>query len=320
MRWQERRNGISVLIPTQNEEAVVALCVLSFLEFGDELIAVDNGSTDRTKEIVKDLESVYPKRIKFFDVPELPDLYQNRQYAFSKSSYRWVVRADSDYVAYTDGEYSILRFREKLLSQKRSFLPKVYAVPQVNVTGDFWHTGLERKPGGLAPGDPGRYVPPPVSPPMLRIYEVFPGFRFQRLGRWEGVRFSYMLGKIKVKIEHPLWMHCNLKSSRSYLFRSERTNWRELGDYARYPTLESYVRQAIQHKYGTQDIDEAAEHYLRRSVYPFLQPYDPDEYYVYPRLVQEQMGRNCIYRIVKSDDKVKREYLGIDPLPYEGRG
>lgn len=316
MKWYERKNGISVLIACQNEEAIIALCILSFLEFGDELIVVDNGSTDRTKEIVSDLQAMYPHKIKLYDVPELPDLYHNRQFAFAKSSYRWIVRTDADFVAYTDGDYDILHFRERLLSQKRLSWPISYGFWLPNLMGDFWHTGRERGPSSLGPNDPGRYAPPPMTHPTTRIYEVFPGFRFQRLGRWEGVRFQRILNRIKIQLDHPLWMHCNIKSNRSYLFRSERTNWRELGNYKRYPSLETYVRDVIQEKYGTDDVDEAAEIHFRNYVFPYLQPYDSQKYYPYPRLVREQMERNCIYRITKSDSNVGREYYGIEPQPY----
>ena len=307
MRWYERKNGISVLIACQNEEALISLCIRSFLEFGDELIVVDNGSIDRSKEIVRSLQAQYPEKIKFFDVPELPDLYHNRQYAFEQSSYRWIVRADSDFVAYTDGEYDIRQFREFLLAQKRLPIPKVYGAPLPNVTGDFWHTGLNHVDGKRSPNDPGRYVPRPVTSAHMRVYEVFPRFRFQRLGRWEGIRFNRFIRKISVMLDRPLWMHCNLKTTRSYLFRSERTNWRELGDYATYPTLESYLRTVVLQKYGTEDLDEAAQIYLRESIYPFLQPYDPEKYFAYPKLVIEQMTDNPIYKIIKRAGRMQRE-------------
>lgn len=305
-----------MLIACQNEEALIAPCILSFLGFGDELIVVDNGSTDRTKEIAKDLESMYPDKIRFFDVPELPDLYHNRQYAFSRSSYRWVVRADGDFVAYTDGDYDILRFRRKLLTQGHLSWPITYGFWLPNLIGDFWHTGLERETATLGPHDPGRYVPPPMTHPTTRIYRVFPGFRFQRVGRWEGVRFQRALNLVRCDLEYPLWMHCNIKSARTYLYRSERTNWRELGDFNRFPTLESYVRDVIPSKYGTHDIDAAAEMYFKSHLSPFLQPYDPRAYHPYPRLVQEQMKRNYVYRVSKRGDDVRRECLGVDPLPH----
>lgn len=314
MKWSDRKNGISVLIASQNEEAVVALCLLSFLEFGDELIVVDNGSIDRTKEVIQDIRATYPQKIKFYDKPDLPDLYQNRQYAFSKSSYRWVVRADADYVAYTGGKYNILKVRKKLLATKAGLFPKVYAVPQCNVTGDFWHTGFDRNTVQLGKHDPGRYVAPPVSVPMVRIYEAFPGFKFQRIGRSEGTTFNLLMRFLKLTLPYPLWMHCTLKSEYNLLFRSERTNWRELGDFATYPTLEAYVKSVISDKYNTSNIDKAAEIYVENFYFPFLQPYDSEKYFPYPDLVLKQMNINPIYHIKNKNDKLTRDFLGINKL------
>jgi hypothetical protein len=91
-------------------------------------------------------------------------------------------------------------------------------------------------------------------------------------------------------------MHCNIKSRLNYLYRSERTNWRELGDFATYPTLHSYVQTQCIQKYGTEDLNEAAEIFMRERVEPFLQEYDPDQYYPYPRLVAEKLDRRQIER------------------------
>lgn len=186
-----------------------------------------------------------------------------------------------------------------------------YAVPFANLTGDFWHTGREQSVG---PHAPGRYVPGPVTRSgRPRIYEVFPAFDFRRLGRGEGVRFQRVIRRLKTNMVSPLWMHCNLKSDRSYLFRSERTNWRELGNFQRYPTLEVYVREVIPRKYGTQDVDEAAEIYMRKNIYPFLQVYEPEMYFPYPTLVQEQMSENPVYEINSlNSSNPRRMYFGVE--------
>ena len=316
MKWWPRKNGISVLIAAQNEEATIEGCIRSFLEFGDELIVVDNGSTDQTKVIVKDLRATYHRKIKFYDVPELPDLYQNRQFAFSHSSYRWVVRCDADFVAYTEGEYNILHFREELLATKKALLPKFFTVPFANLVGDFWHTGKEKNKQSGSTHAPGHYVPGPITKGgRPRIYEVFPGFKFQRLGRGEGVKYQRVIRRLKINLESPLWIHCNLKSDRSNLYRSERTNWRELGDYQRYPTLESFIRDVIPQKYGTQDVDEAAEIYMKKSIYPFLQLYEPEKHFPYPSLVRIQMRENPVYKINMKNNLFVREYLGVNRVP-----
>jgi len=48
----DRPNGISMLLASQNAIATVEMCVLSNLCFADEIIAVDNGSTDGTVEVL----------------------------------------------------------------------------------------------------------------------------------------------------------------------------------------------------------------------------------------------------------------------------
>ena len=299
-----------MLIPTQNEEAVVGLCIRSFLGFADELIVVDNGSTDHTQEIVQDLATQHPRKIKFFDVPELPDLVHNRRYALAQSQYEWIVRADSDYVCYTDGDLDVMQFREFLLKRKRALRPEAVAVPQSNIVGDFWHTGVPMRPGGYRANPERQHVSEALVPPMVRFYRHFPLFQFVRRGRRETVRFRHVLKVIRW--ERPLWMHCNIKSDMNLFFRSERTDWRELGDFKRYPTLPAYIQAHVQRKYGTSDLDVAARLYMERHVLPYLEPYDPDRYYPYPRLVQEQMERNPVYKISKSKRGLTRDYLGVD--------
>jgi hypothetical protein len=107
-------------------------------------------------------------------------------------------------------------------------------------------------------------------------------------------------------------MHCNLKSDMSYLYRSERTNWRELGDFKRYPTVEEYVQAIIPKKYQTTDTEEAAQRYMQKNFFPFLRKYNPDEFYPYPEVVQKQMKRNPIYRILERDGRIEREFSGYD--------
>ncbi|HUT21012.1 MAG TPA: glycosyltransferase, partial [Anaerolineae bacterium] len=82
-----RPNGISVLVACQNSARTVELCLRSFLSFGDEVIVVDNGSTDGTRDIVRQFAAEHD-RVQFFDRPELPDLYQNRQFALERSRFR----------------------------------------------------------------------------------------------------------------------------------------------------------------------------------------------------------------------------------------
>src|SRR5258708_27112141 len=55
---------ITVIIPTLNEEKLIGLCLQSLIEqqpAPDEILVVDNGSTDRTVAIVNDFMSAHPQ-------------------------------------------------------------------------------------------------------------------------------------------------------------------------------------------------------------------------------------------------------------------
>ena len=307
---QKRKPGISVLIATQNEEALVSLCLRSFLDFGDELVVVDNGSTDQTIEIVSDLASRYPDKIRFFNRPELPDLYHNRQFALEQSRYEWIMRADSDFVAYTAGEYNIENLRTFLLSRKRKIRPEAVRVIMSNVVGDFWHTGIPL-PAGEVEANPERICTlGPVVRPTMRFYRHYPWLRFVRRGSLELVRFWRVMKRITW--DTPLWMHCNIKSDMNYFFRSKRNDWRKLRNFKKYPTLVSYIEDTVMNEYGTSDLPEAARLYMERNVYTYLQPYDPKRFHSYPSLVLQQMEKNPIYKIFQDEGRLKRKYLGID--------
>lgn len=287
-RFKKRKNGISVLLPTQNEELIVRLSILSFLDFADEIIVVDNGSIDKTKKIIKDLEKKY-KKIKFFDRPELPDLSSNRQFALRKSSYRWICRFDSDYVAYTDKENSIKNLRKLLIKVPKGIIPKVISLNKVNVDGDFWHTRKDKfsKYGKVIRG------------PELRIYEFFPFLTFSRFDKREFANFQNFMKVIK--LNQVYYMHCTIKSELNLFLRSERSNWRKSGNYRKYPNLLNFIKDNIKQKYRTEDINEAIRKFKKNIVFNkenYIK-YDPNNYLPYPTLIEGEMQKEKAFKIKK---------------------
>ncbi|MBA5762801.1 glycosyltransferase [Vibrio sp. 404] len=288
-KWT-KNNGISVLISAQNEEKIIRMCVESFLEFGDEIIIVTNGSTDGTIGICKELEKKYPQIVRHYDKPALPDLYQNRAYALSKAKYKWVMRGDADYVAYNDedGKRSIQSLRKRILKTNTIF-PTAFFLEQVNIYYRINMTGISKKfrekqrDGKFT----GHFVPETYAGYMSRIYLNTPLLKFIRQGRTEGVRFPKLYKQIF--IDQPYWFHVTLKAKKDLFYRSERTNWRELGDYNTYPYLQDYIeKNTLVYKYSTSE-NEAIEQYMKDDVLPYLKEYDESKNYPYPQRILNEI-------------------------------
>lgn len=282
-----RCQGISLLVPTQNAEKTVEMCIRSFSGFPDEMIVVDNGSTDSTKEIVRELEKEYD-HVTFYDAPHLKDLYENRQYAFERSHFEWIMRIDSDYVAYTEGEYDIAKLREKLLATRRrlSVRPTAFNIFQVNLQDRIDMTGPTEEERSE---DVKSFVVTPTWRLRARIVRYYPFMKFMRLGRWEGLRFLRHFHSEDLDV--PYWFHCNFKQPADYFRRHQRQNWRECGDFEAYPTLDHYIeKHVLPGQYPGQDYDTVVQEFYANEIQRHLVPYDPRKYYPYPSMLKERFN------------------------------
>ncbi len=80
---------LSVVISAWNEEAKIKQCLAS-VSWADEIIFVDNSSTDQTPHIAKQFTS------KVFKRPNNPMLNVNKNYGFSKATSDWILSLDAD--------------------------------------------------------------------------------------------------------------------------------------------------------------------------------------------------------------------------------
>ncbi|WP_368293713.1 glycosyltransferase [Dehalobacter sp. TBBPA1] len=111
----EKEITISLCIIVKNEEKTIGRCLESVLGVPDEIVIVDTGSTDRTKEIVKK----YTNQI--FDFIWIDSFAAARNLAFSQATMDYILWLDADDVLLAEE-------REKLLKLKKNFDPLVDAV------------------------------------------------------------------------------------------------------------------------------------------------------------------------------------------------
>jgi glycosyltransferase involved in cell wall biosynthesis len=117
-------NTISLSMIVKNEEKTLERCLRSVESIPDEIIIVDTGSEDNTKEIARSFTS------QVFDFEWVDDFSAARNYAFE--------RATMDYILWLDADDILLpEERTKLLELKNTLAPSVDAVSMI------YHTAFD---------------------------------------------------------------------------------------------------------------------------------------------------------------------------------
>lgn len=80
----------SVVLATYNEAKNIRDCLVSVKSLADEIVVVDGGSTDSTREIAKKLGA------KVFKVTNQPIFHVNKQLAVDKAAGKWILQLDAD--------------------------------------------------------------------------------------------------------------------------------------------------------------------------------------------------------------------------------
>ena len=99
---------ISLCMIVKNEEAVLARCLDSIKEAVDEIIIVDTGSDDSTKEIARKYTS------EVYDFEWVSDFSAARNFAFSKAKMDYQMWLDADDIVPAEEAEKILQLKNTL--------------------------------------------------------------------------------------------------------------------------------------------------------------------------------------------------------------
>lgn len=112
--------SVAAVIITKNEEAHLHECLASVIDWVDEVVVLDSGSTDRTKDIAEQLG------VRFYQNLEWPGFGRQRQIAQGYVTSSWCFWLDAD-------ERVSLALRDEILSVVRQGAgDHVYAIPRLN--------------------------------------------------------------------------------------------------------------------------------------------------------------------------------------------
>ncbi len=99
---------LSVCMIVKNEEDVIGRCLECIKDIADEIIIVDTGSSDKTKEIVKKYTD------KIFDFPWINDFSAARNNSFSYATQEYIMWLDADDVIDEENRQKLLLLKDKL--------------------------------------------------------------------------------------------------------------------------------------------------------------------------------------------------------------
>lgn len=89
-------NTLSVVLATRNEETNIERCLRSVAAIADEVIVVDENSTDGTREIAREMGA------KVYIEPHHDNFHITKQKALSKATKDWILQLDADEVVTTE--------------------------------------------------------------------------------------------------------------------------------------------------------------------------------------------------------------------------
>lgn len=118
-------NTLSVVISAYNEEHTLGACI-DAVSWADEIIVIDNESTDKTASIAK------AKGAKVYQRPNRVMLNTNKNYGFTKATMDWILNLDAD-----ERVTSELKKEIQLILQKPTDIVG-YDIPRQNIIFGKW--------------------------------------------------------------------------------------------------------------------------------------------------------------------------------------
>jgi glycosyltransferase involved in cell wall biosynthesis len=170
---------ISLCMIVKNEESVIARCLNSVKDIVDEIIIIDTGSTDNTKEIVKGFTN------KIYDFNWINDFSAARNYSYSKATMDFILWLDADDVVLKED-----RIKFKHLKQNFDLMVDIVMMKynvgfdaQGKATFSYFRERLSKRSGNYSWFEPvheylqlsGKIINVDICITHKKIYTAVPG-------------------------------------------------------------------------------------------------------------------------------------------------
>jgi glycosyltransferase involved in cell wall biosynthesis len=277
--------GVSALVRARDEEDWIEPSLRSLEGFADEIVVVDNGSTDRTLERARALVGRLAVDLRVHEAPGLDHAALSND-VLGRARFRWVIRWDADFVAHTTGPHALAGLRA-VLDAVPPWRHVCLHPALVELAGDLFH----QRPATRVRWDSHCLT----WAPALR-YQVATVRTAAARGRPRRLAVESLRLPLYYRIrrwETPAIFHVDVKPARRMLLRHFWQEW-----WAERPglTLEEYARRRAAIEWGTPTLEVAAKEVVLRACRD-LAPFDPAAWGGYPELLRPAVARPR-YRIL----------------------
>ncbi len=120
----------------KNEERYIWYAVMSVIDWVDKILIWDTGSTDKTVEIIKEIEKTHPDKVDFKEVGEVdPQKFTKiRQEMLDETNSDWLILVDGDEVWWEDSIKAVI----STVRTEGDILETIVTV-SYNIVGDIYH-------------------------------------------------------------------------------------------------------------------------------------------------------------------------------------
>jgi len=270
----KRENGISVMIRVRDEDEWIAKSLLSLNEFADEVVVVNNNSTDDTLGEIERVRNKLKYRLIVEDEVS-GDICKVSNHALLLTSYRWIFRWDSDFIAHTSGERNIKNLRNHLLglNPKKHYL--IFPIT-FSFAGDLFHvkTRSETNSEGY-------------------IHTWHSKLKYVTKGKYE-VLWVPLFYKIRRILEINFIHIGTAKPLKKLLYRFFWFPWKKELD--KYNRIDDYITHISHDKFNDLNPKKIAIAKFRELILP-IRKYNIEEYGEYPEIMKDDI-KNPKLRII----------------------
>lgn len=274
-----RDEGISAVVLVRDEPWLEP-SILSVQDIADEIIIVDCSKKDITPK-VRELRS---KGLNIKFARSEIDITKQLRKAIELSSKKWILKWDSDFVAYKSGERDI----KKLKNIIQGLPPEKYyhiKFNVVNVVLDFFHTSKPFiRESYLFTYSDALLKPRPIN---RLLYKMFLKLKKKMPPRHPYLPFPFWYNKLV--LDDVFIMHVNIKPRQRLFERKSQARWALVPDNIKQSkymgSYDFYVKEFANQKWSA-DIETAKGLFIE-SLKKELKPFKTELYGDYPEILKQ---------------------------------